>query len=142
MSQALIDSNILIGFALKRDQHHDGASPIVRGIDAGNLPQGVVTNYAIAETMHSVAKTAGHAKSVDLLNRLVSSGGFKLVHLAQEDFNRGQAVYRRQSGVNFVDSLLYAFMQRAGIEHVYSFDDDFDKFEGVSRLNAAVDPFE
>lgn len=142
MPEALVDSNILIGFALIRDQHHEAADPIVRKMDAGDLPQGLVTNYAVAETMHSISKVAGHSKSVDLLNRLVSSGGFRLVHLSQEDFDRGQAVYRQRNGVNFVDSLMYSFMQRVELEHIYSFDDDFDKFEDITRLNASVNPFE
>lgn len=27
------------------------------------------------------------------------------------------------------------------IEYVYSFDDDFDAFDGITRLNTATDPF-
>jgi len=34
-----------------------------------------------------------------------------------------------------------AFMQSEGIEYIYSFDDDFDAVDGVTRLNTATNPF-
>jgi predicted nucleic acid-binding protein len=33
-------------------------------------------------------------------------------------------------------------MERAGIEHLYSFDDDFDVIENITRLDTPHNPFE
>ena len=32
-------------------------------------------------------------------------------------------------------------MEREGIEYLYSFDDDFDSLDAVTRLNTADNPF-
>jgi predicted nucleic acid-binding protein len=32
-------------------------------------------------------------------------------------------------------------MERTGIEYLYSFDDDFEGIEGISRLETAENPF-
>ena len=32
-------------------------------------------------------------------------------------------------------------MEREGIEYLYSFDDDFDALDGVTRLDTADNPF-
>jgi predicted nucleic acid-binding protein len=33
-------------------------------------------------------------------------------------------------------------MRRTGIEYLYSFDDDFDRVEWITRLDTATDPYE
>lgn len=40
-----------------------------------------------------------------------------------------------------VDCITVAYMQRLGLEYIYSFDDDFDRFEDVTRLETADNPF-
>lgn len=37
---------------------------------------------------------------------------------------------------------MVAYMQRTDLEYVYSFDDDFDWFEEITRLATADDPFD
>lgn len=34
-----------------------------------------------------------------------------------------------------------AYMLSEGLEYIYSFDDDFDAIEGITRLDTAVNPF-
>lgn len=142
MAEALVDANIIVGYALKRDQFHEQGREIVRAMDHGDLPLGQVTNYVLPEILHPVAKTAGHQTSLDLLDRITQSGGFRIVHLAHEDFTRAQALYRRENGVNFVDAITVAYMQRQDLEYIYTFDDDFDRFDDITRLTSVSNPFE
>jgi predicted nucleic acid-binding protein len=39
------------------------------------------------------------------------------------------------------DTITVAYMQRQGLEYIYSFDDDFDEFDGIIRLNSDENPF-
>ncbi len=37
---------------------------------------------------------------------------------------------------------MVAYMRRTGLEYVYSFDDDFARFDGITRLATPTDPFD
>lgn len=141
MAEAVVDSNVLFGFRMKRDQWHERATPIVRGIDAGELPRGRITNYALPEVLVPIQKRAGHDRAVETLDFLRDSRGFGIETLSEADLVRGQAIFRRETNVKLPDAITVAYMRRVGIEYVYSFDDDFDRFDEVTRLNTAIDPY-
>lgn len=141
MQEALVDSNVVFGARMKRDQYHEQAKPIVEAMDGGDLPRGVVTNYGLPEILNPIQKKAGDAPAKATLQFLTESGGFRIRHLAKEDFTRGRALYRRTEGVEITDSITVAYMQRQGLEYIYSFDDDFDEFDDITRLNSGESPF-
>ena len=41
----------------------------------------------------------------------------------------------------FGDTTIAASMKREGIQYLYSFDDDFDTLDGITRLETADNPF-
>ena len=43
--------------------------------------------------------------------------------------------------LSFGDATIAAFMERTELEYLYSFDDDFDVLDHVTRLETAVNPF-
>ncbi|ERG95703.1 MAG: hypothetical protein J07HQW2_02163 [Haloquadratum walsbyi J07HQW2] len=45
MPVALLDTNVLFASASARDDYHNRAQEIVRGIDHGDLPDVMMTNY-------------------------------------------------------------------------------------------------
>jgi predicted nucleic acid-binding protein len=140
MAVTAVDANVFIGYGLKRDQYHDRARTIVQGFDEGDLPRGMVTNYVLSEVLNIIGERVGHESGVELLDAIIESAGFEIVHLPKADFTAGQALYRQYHGLNFVDSITVAYMQREGIDYLYSFDDDFDAIDGITRLNTAADP--
>jgi len=142
MAEALVDSNVVLAYRNSRDQYHDRATPIVEGMDAGELPRGVVTNYAIPEILNPIAKLAGHDRAVETFDFLTESRGFRVRQVAQEDFERGRSLFRRKGGLEITDAILVAHMRRTDTEFIYSFDDDFDRLDGVTRLTTADNPFE
>jgi len=141
MAVALIDTNVLFASASARDAYHDRASEIVRGIDHGELPDGIVTNYVVAETLNVATTKLGSDAATQLLDRLIAGARFELTHVAQADFNAAQPIFRQYDQLSFVDSILVAYMQRVGIEYIYSFDDDFDAVSDITRLATATNPF-
>lgn len=66
----------------------------------------------------------------DRLYAILSLQGLKLSY--KRTYFRALKLYRNHS-IDFEDAMTVAFMERQGIEELYSYDRDFDKIETVSR---------
>jgi predicted nucleic acid-binding protein len=141
MAVALLDTNVLFASASSRDEYHDRAREIVRGIDHGDLPEAIVTNYVVAETLSLSGEKLGADAANQILDRLTEGTHFEIVHAPKADFSAAQALFRRYSELSFVDSTIAAYMDREDIEYLYSFDDDFDTVTDLTRLETVDNPF-
>jgi len=141
MAVAVVDTGVLIGMADVGDEHHDVAMKIVREMDHGNLPTGRVTNYIVLETLNWIHERKRHQKALETYERLNQSAGFEVLHAAQKDFTSALSLFQTYQGLSFGDATIAAYMEREGIEYLYSFDDDFDTVEGITRLETANNPF-
>lgn len=137
---AVLDTNVLFARQNKNDQYHESANAILSGVDHGELPAIRIPDFVVAESMNLLSNKNGHRTAAAVLDRLLEGSQFSLQSTSKADFNSTQALFRRYSHLSFVDASIIAFMQREGIEYLYSFDDDFDTVEGITRLNTAVDP--
>jgi predicted nucleic acid-binding protein len=54
MPRALVDTTVLFAAAHRRDSAHEDALPILQGIDTGALPEAVVLEYVLAETLNGL----------------------------------------------------------------------------------------
>ncbi len=142
MAVAVVDANILIDYKdTSPGIRHDRAERIVYAIDRGDLPTARVTNYVLLESLNWIHERQRHDIAVDLHNRLVASAGFELVHCAQKDFHRTVELFESDERLSFGDATIVAYMQRTGLQYLYSFDDDFDRIEGITRLETPDNPF-
>lgn len=141
MAVAVVDTGVLIGRADASDQHHQAAKAIVRGIDHGDLPTGRITNYVVLETLNWIHARQHHRKAVETYSRLNDSAGFEVVQAAQKDFPRAVEFFETYDGLSFGDATIAAYMDRTGLEYLYSFDDDFDTLDHITRLSGPEDPF-
>jgi predicted nucleic acid-binding protein len=143
MAVAVIDSNVLIDYKdTGNDERHRRAEDIVRAVDDGELPTLRVTNYVLLETLNYIHERRRHDIAVDLRRRLSDSAGFELVDSAQKDFHRAVELFETYERLAFGDATIAAYMEREGIEYLYSWDDDFDVLEDVTRLETSENPFE
>jgi len=141
MPAAVVDTAILLGMADADDQHHNVAMEIVRRMDDGTLPTGRLTNYVILETLNWIHGRHRHDKASEVYRRLKESGGFEVLHAAQKDFTRAVDVFETYESLSFGDATIVAYMEREDLTYLYSFDDDFDVVEGLTRLETADNPF-
>jgi len=142
MATVLLDSNILIDYKdTSADNRHNQAEQIIYAIDSGDLPTARITNYVLLESLNWIHERQQHDIAVDLRDRLSNSAGFELVHAAQKDFHRAVELFETYEGLAFGDATIAAYMQREGIEYLYSFDDDFDVLEEITRLETPDNPF-
>jgi predicted nucleic acid-binding protein len=141
MAATVVDTGVLIGMTDADDEHHEAAMEIVRGMDHGDLPTGRVTNYVALETLNWIHERKHHAKAVETYQRLHQSAGFEVLHAAQKDFASAVDLFQTYEGLSFGDATIAAYMEREDIEYLYSFDDDFDALDGITRLDTPDNPF-
>lgn len=143
MAVAVIDSTVLVDYKNSgAGQRHDRAEAIVEGVDRGDLPTARVTNDVLLETLNWIHERQRHDIAVDLRRRLSDSAGFELIHTAQKDFHRAVELFETDEELAFGDATIAAYMEREGIEYLYSIDGDFDAIADVTRLDTAVNPFD
>ncbi|WP_256301991.1 type II toxin-antitoxin system VapC family toxin [Haloarchaeobius salinus] len=141
MAVAVVDTGVLIGMADTDDQHHDVAMDIVREMDHGNLPTGLVTNYIVLEILNWIHNRKRHGEAEETYERLNQSVGFEVLHAAQKDFNSAVKLFKTYDGLSFGDATNIAYMRREDIEYLYAFDDDFDAIGSITRLETPDNPF-
>jgi hypothetical protein len=141
MPRALIDTTVLFTAAYRRDGSHDAALPVLQGIDNGTLPEAVVLDYVLAETLNGLTTHAGHDAAVDLLDRIEENARFHIDSLTTDALATGKSLFRQHEPLSFVDACIVAYMQTEGLGYLYAFDDDFDAVEDVYRLETATNPY-
>ncbi|WP_435098024.1 PIN domain-containing protein [Halorubrum sp. N11] len=141
MPRALIDTTVLFAAAYRHDSAHDVALPILRGADDGSLPEAVILDYVLAETLNGLTTHVGHDAAVDLLNRIEENSRFHVGSLTADALAAAKALFRRHEPLSFVDACIVAYMQTEGLGYLYALDDDFDAVTDIYRLDTAVDPY-
>jgi predicted nucleic acid-binding protein len=142
MPRALVDTTVLFAAAYRRDGAHEEALPILTGIDSAGLPEAVVLDYVLGETLNGLTTHAGHDAAVDLLDRLEENARFHIDSLTADTFATAKALFRQYERFSFVDAAIVAYMQTEGLGYLYAFDDDFDAASDVYRLDTATNPYQ
>lgn len=141
MPRALVDTTVLFAAAYQQDSLHDDALPILSGIDTADLPEAVVLEYVLAETLNGLSTHAGHESAVDFLDRIEENTRFHIESLTVDEFATAKALFRQYQRFSFVDACIVAYMQTEGLGYLYAFDDDFDAASDIYRLNTATNPY-
>ncbi|RKD89105.1 PIN domain-containing protein [Halopiger aswanensis] len=142
MPRALVDTSVLFAAAYRRDSAHETALPVLRGIDDGSLPEAVVLDYVLAETLSGLTTHAGHGAAVDLLDRIEENARFHIDSLSADALATGKALFRQHEPLSFVDACIVAYMKTEGLGYLYALDDDFDVADDVYRLETATNPYD
>lgn len=142
MPRAVVDTSVLFAASYRRDGAHEAALPILRGIDEQTLPEAIVLDYVLAETLNGLTTHAGHDPAVDFLDRIEENARFHLVSLSADTLATAKSLFRRHSGLSFVDGCIVAYMQANDVECLYAFDDDFDRVDEITRLETATNPYD
>ncbi|ERH12988.1 MAG: putative nucleic acid-binding protein, contains PIN domain protein [halophilic archaeon J07HB67] len=116
MPAALLDTNVLFATASARDTHHDTAREIVSGVDRGQLPEAVVVDYVLAETVNLCTERLGADIGTQLLDRLTEGLHFEICRISKRDFETTRTIYRQYEELSFVDASLAAYIRRADIK--------------------------
>lgn len=142
MSRAIIDTTVLYAAGNRRGNRHDAGLSILQGVDRGSLPTVEIPDPVLIETMNGLSRDVGHEAAVDFLERLERGSNFAIRRESHAVWDTGMDLFERVSRLSLADALLVAAMTTDGIGYCYSFDDDFDGIDGVTRLDTASNPYE
>jgi len=141
MARAVVDTSVILSRKADDDPHHETAREIMGGIDGRALPTAELTEIILTEVLNWIHRRAGPRDATDMLDRLVEGAHFDLVHSPKQVFGGAMRLIRQYENLSFGDAMIVGYMKHRNIEHLYSFDDDFDSVDGITRLNAAENPF-
>ena len=142
MPRAVVDTTVLFAAAYRRDGAHEDALPILQGIDTADLPEVVILDYVLAETLNGLTTYAGHDAATDFLDRIEKNTQFHVDSLTGDAFATGKALFRQYEPFCFVDACIVAYMQTEGLGYLYAFDDDFDAVDDIYRLDMPTNPYQ
>jgi predicted nucleic acid-binding protein len=140
MVRPVVDANVLIAARLARDQDHERGIELTRAFDHGDLPTALVLSDSLEETLNYLATRSSHEVAVETLDAIVERSGFEIHYAPKADFDAGRSVFRTHEGLSLTDAVLVASMQRQNLNYLYSFDDDFDRVNDLTRLTTPDDP--
>ena len=103
MPRAVLDTTVLFAAAYRRDAAHRDGLAVLRGIDDGSLPEGVVLDYVLAETLNGLTTHAGHEAAVDFLGRIEENARLHVDALTADGFATGKALLKTNSFVVGLD---------------------------------------
>ena len=133
---------MLFGAVNAHDANHDVALRPVKDVDDGTLSDPVVIEGVLAETLNGIHGRVSHEAAVDFLDRLEANARFHLERSNTETVASAKAVFRARERLSFIDALIVAAARTADIEYVYSFDDDVDGIDGVTRFDTPANPYD
>lgn len=142
MPRALVDTSVLFAAAYRNDSTHERAIPILQGVDTGALPEVVVLDFVLAETLNGLTTNAGHDASTDFLDRMEENIRVHIESLTADGFATAKSLFRQHERFSLVDACLVAYMHGKGLNYLYAFDKDFDAVEDIHRLTTASNPFQ
>ena len=141
MQRALVDTGVMYAAFDRRDTLHETGLAVVRDADRSRLPELVVLDVVLAETMNALTQRLQPAETVEALESLETSVGFTIERTVGAVWARGRSVFERRAKLSYVDSLLVAYALERELEYLYSFDTGFDDVDEISRLNTNVNPY-
>lgn len=131
-----LDTNILLRYLTKDDeQKARQALLLLSRVERGE--EKVVTSpMVIFETVFTLQKRyrVPREQIRNALGDILSLRGLQLAN--KHLYERALELYASKN-ISFADAFNAAYMQSKGLSEIYSWDDDFDRLEGFTRLEPA-----
>lgn len=130
-----LDTNIFLRYLARDDPEKAEASLILlRRIAAGD-EEATTSEVIIAEIFYVLTRGIYRESRSEVAERvkpMLDARGMRLTN--RRVLLRAIDVYTQHSFLDFEDALTVAHMEAEGIEELYSYDQGFDRVEGVVRI--------
>ena len=130
-----LDTNILLRYLTGDDEQKAIACfELLRRVERGD--ESVTTSdLVIAETVFTLQSPRSYGLSRQFIRErlepIIALRGLRLPRKSL--YSRAFGLYCT-SGLSFVDAFNVAYMESRGLTEVYSYDTDFDRVDGISRV--------
>lgn len=133
MAARFLDTNILLRYLTRDDEHKAcRALALLNNVERGE--EKVVTSpMVIFEIVFTLEKRyrIPRERIRDSLRDILSLRGLELAN--KHLYEHALDLYANKN-ISFADAFNATYMKSRGVSEIYSFDSDFDKLEGISRL--------
>ena len=128
-----LDTNLLIRYFTRDDEKKaQRVLKLLKRVERGE--EKVITSplvlFEIVFTLQSFYKVP-REKIKELLSPILELRGLKLPN--KEIYRSALDIYAKKN-LSFADAFNAAFAIKKGIKEIYSYDEDFDKIEGIRRV--------
>jgi hypothetical protein len=124
-----IDSSFLISLLTENEKNNQHSCEISENINEYR----VINNIVLSETLNGIRR---YEKRVDL-NKIytIINEVMEIKYLKKSDYEEAINIYSYYNGsINYSDCLILKTMQDNNINKILSYDDDFDKINGLQRI--------
>lgn len=133
MAERLLDTNILLRHLLSdHPVHSPKAESLIKRVEEGKETV-AITDIVIFETVYTLQSFYKIPRRAirENLTPLIMLRGVKLAH--KTDYYAVFDLYESEN-ISFADAYHIVVMKRRGAKEIYSFDTDFDKVAGITRV--------
>lgn len=138
MSVCFLDTNILLRFLTKDDERKaQQALNLLLRIERGEVK--VITSaLVIFETIYTLQSFYRVPRRI-IKEQILSIISLRSLHLPDKSlYHRAFDLYITKN-ISFADAYNAVYMQAEEITHIYSWDRDFDKIDGITRLEPTLE---
>lgn len=130
-----VNTNIFIRYLTGDDPEKSGRCRQLFKLAQSGDAEITTSESVVAEVVYVLSSNQMYGLSrqeiYDRLYAILALQGLKLSH--KRTYFRALQLYRDHN-IDFEDAMSAASMERQGIDELYSYDQDFDKIETVSRI--------
>ncbi|MBM3132633.1 MAG: type II toxin-antitoxin system VapC family toxin [Chloroflexi bacterium] len=129
-----IDTNLFLRYFTSDHEPKDKAVlELLKKVER-NEEQVITTPLVIFETVFTLQSyyKVPRDEIRDLLDPILSLRGLRLE--MKETVESALELYASQKSLSFADAFSVCYMRKKGLAQIYSFDADFDKIEGIERI--------
>ncbi len=133
MSTCFLDTNILLRFLTRDDEGKaQQALDLLLRIERGE--EKVITSpLVIFETIYTLQRLYKVPRQL-IRDQILSIISLRSLHLPDKNlYHRAFDLYVTKN-ISFADAYNAVYMQAEEVSHIYSWDRDFDKIDGITRL--------
>ena len=129
--KVMIDSSFLIGLIISNDQWHD-SSMLMENIVSNN--DTYITDAVLNETLNALTETNGK-KLYMIYEKLIKTNKIFIVKNIATYEEVAKICLNYDSSIGYADCSILYFMKKNNITHIISFDEHFDKANGIIRIH-------
>lgn len=125
-----LDSSYLIGLIIDNDQHHLKATELKPFL---KHEKKIINNTVLVETLNSINRTNHTLETESIINSILKID--KIDFLTKKEYFKSLELFNYYNqGINYSDCTMLYTMQANNINKIVSFDNDFDKVNGINRI--------
>lgn len=128
-----VDTGVFVAHQNRRDAEHAEAKRAMDAMGSGRWGRPFTSDYVLDEAVTLTrSRTGSHAEALVVAHRILGTAGyppvFDLLMVTGPVFRRALEVFQTYDDqeLSFTDATIVALVEHRRIDHVLSFDDDFD----------------